>query len=230
MEKAALNDSVAGMTTDENGEANRDDSVDASVTEASSPREQRGKKAKGSIDWAPIKRDYVNGVSVSQIAQRHSISENTIYSQARRFRWVKKKPELKGMLETVSPKEIAKKAVEKEVEKAIDEQRPVINSAVREQLNGWFQKILRTSDRLHEQIESAANVRLEVEEIKSLSSSLEVVDRIARRTFGLDSPNSHAVSVFSVSSPTISCPVIDVEALPVAPPVSQSDSVPVATQ
>jgi hypothetical protein len=189
-------------------------SIDASCTEAKEGKEPREKKAKGTIDWAPIRKAWSRGLPVAQIAKEHGVKEMTIYSQANRHRWPKREAVLKGKIATVDPKELAQKAVEKSIEKAVMEQAPAINNAIKEKLNAWFQRVLTTSDKLQSHIDAMADGRLEAEEVKTLSSSLEVVDRIARRTFGLDGPAGSPVSVFSVSAPTITCPVIDVETVP----------------
>lgn len=194
--------------------------IDAAATEAKEGKEPREKKAKGSIDWAPIRKAWSRGLPVAQIAKEHGVKEMTIYSQANRHRWPKREAVLKGKIATVDPKELAQKAVEKSIEKAVMEQAPAINNAIKEKLNAWFQRVLTTSDKLQSHIDAMADGRLEAEEVKTLSSSLETVDRIARRTFGLDSPAGSPVSVFSVSAPTISCPVIDVEAIPETAPAS----------
>jgi transposase-like protein len=195
-------------------------SIDAAGTEAKEGKEPREKKAKGSIDWAPIRKAWSRGIPVAQIAKEHGVKEMTIYSQANRHRWPKREAVLKGKIATVDPKELAQKAVERSIEKAVMEQAPAINNAIREKLNAWFQRVLTTSDKLQSHIDAMADGRLEAEEVKTLSSSLETVDRIARRTFGLDSPAGSPVSVFSVQSPAISCPVIDVETIPEATPAS----------
>lgn len=195
--------------------------IDAVATEAKSRR----KREKGSIDWAPIRKAWSRGIPVAQIAKEHDVKEMTIYSQANRHRWPKREAVLKGKIAVVDPKELAQKAVEKSIEKAVVDQMPAINKAVRERLNAWFERVLTTSDKLQTHIDGMADGRLEAEEVKTLSSSLETVDRIARRTFGLDSPTgTSAVSVFSVSSPAIPCPVIDVDSLPEATPARPPSS------
>ncbi len=194
--------------------------VDTTATEAKEGKEPTEKKAKGTIDWAPIRKAWSRGLPVAQIAKEHGVKEMTIYSQANRHRWPKREAVLKGKIATVDPKELAQKAVEKSIEKAVMEQAPAINNAIKEKLNAWFQRVLTTSDKLQSHIDAMADGRLEAEEVKTLSSSLETVDRIARRTFGLDAPSGSPVSVFSVSAPTISCPVIDVEAIPETAPAS----------
>jgi hypothetical protein len=205
--------------------------VDTAGTEAKEQREPKqerqkqegkreGKRAKGTIDWNPVKRDWNRGLSVAEIARIHNLETSTIYAQASRHKWTKRQVVLKSKIETVDPKEIAQKAVEKRIEKEIQAHAPAITNAVRERLNGWFEKVLLTSGKLQVQIDNMVEGRLEAEEIKTLSSSLETVDRIARRTFGLDAPSGSPVSVFSVSAPTITCPVIDVETIPEATPAS----------
>jgi hypothetical protein len=207
------------MRTEESTEA-----IDTTATEAKEGKEPRGKRegkrAKGTIDWNPVKRDWNRGLAVAEIARIHNLETSTIYAQASRHKWTKRQVVLKSKIETVDPREIAQKAVEKRIEKEIQAHAPAISNAIRERLNGWFEKVLLTSGKLQVQIDNMVEGRLEVEEIKSLSSSLETVDRIARRTFGLDSPGQSTVSVFSVQSPAVLCPVIDVETIPATTPAS----------
>jgi hypothetical protein len=202
-------------------------SVDTAATEAEPQREpkqerpkQEGRRAKGSVDWGAIKKRWNNGESVGEISQATGVKEATIYSHAMRYRWPKRQMLGGGRKTTIEAPALVEKAVEKAVETGVATQMPALNAAIREKLSAWFEKVLKTTDRLQSQIDSYADGRLEVEEIKTLSSSLETVDRIARRTFGLDSPAGSPVSVFSVQSPAISCPVIDVETIPEATPAS----------
>lgn len=192
--------------------------VDAAATEAEPQREQRGKREKGSIDWGAIKKRWNNGESVGEISQATGVKEATIYSHAMRYRWPKRQMLGGGRKTTIEAPALVEKAVEKAVETGVATQMPALNAAIREKLAAWFEKVLKTTDRLQSQIDGYADGRLEVEEIKTLSSSLETVDRIARRTFGLDSPAGSPVSVFSVAAPTINCPVIDVETIPETTP------------
>jgi hypothetical protein len=195
-------------------------SIDAPVTEAKEGKEPREKKAKGSIDWGAIKKRWNNGESVGEISQATGVKEATIYSHAMRYRWPKRQMLGGGRKTTIEAPALVEKAVEKAVETGVATQMPALNAAIREKLSAWFEKVLKTTDRLQSQIDSYADGRLEVEEIKTLSSSLETVDRIARRTFGLDSPSGSPVSVFSVQSPAVLCPVIDVETIPESAPAS----------
>lgn len=193
--------------------------IDAGPTEAEAQREegkQPGRREKGSIDWGAIKKRWNNGESVGEISQATGVKEATVYSHAMRYRWPKRQMLYGGRKAEVKAPAMVEKAVEKAVEIGVTNQMPAINAAIREKLGQWFEKVLKTTDRLQSQIDSYADGRLEVEEIKSLSSSLETVDRIARRTFGLDSPSGSSVSVFSVAAPVVSCPVIDVEPIPEA--------------
>lgn len=194
--------------------------VDTAGTEGESQREQKGKREKGSIDWGPIRKDWNGGVSVAEISEKYGLSQSTIYSQAQRHRWPRREILAKGRVAPIKAEVVASKAVEKAIETTVAQQVPAINAVVREKLSAWFEKVLATADRLHSQVDMMSGGRLEVEEIKSLSSSLETIDRVSRRTFGLDSPAGSPVSVFSVASPAISCPVIDVETIPETTPAS----------
>jgi hypothetical protein len=200
-------------------------SIDAAATEAKEEKQEKGKRerrAKGSIDWGPIRKAWNGGLSVAEICERYNISDSTIYSQAKRYRWPRREIIPGGRNAPIEAPAIAAKATEKAIEQSVAQQIPAINAVVREKLSRWFEKVLATSDKLHAQVDALSDGRLEVEEIKSLASSLETIDRVSRRTFGLDSPSGSPVSVFSVAAPTISCPVIDVETIPEATPSTPS--------
>jgi hypothetical protein len=214
------------MQTEESTEA-----IDTTATEAKEQREpkqerqkqegKRGRTAKRmDVDWVMVKRRYLDGEPAMQIAEELGIPCQTVYSHIRRSRWPKPEPrQIAKQVAPVMAKTVAQQTQEI-VKQEVTSQAPAIAAEARKKLNDWFGKVLRVTDTLHRQIEDASERRCEVEEIKSLASSLEVVDRIARRTFGLDSPSGSPVSVFSVSAPTISCPVIDVETIPEATPAS----------
>jgi len=199
-------------------------SIDAGRTEAKEGREQRGKRGstvkRMDVDWMLVKRRWMSGEPAMQIAADMQIPYQTVYSHIRRSKWPK--PEPKRVQQAVAP--IVQKTVAQETREAVQrevaQQAPAIAAETRRRLNEWFESVLRNAGMLQRQIEDASSRRCEVEELKTLSSSLETVDRIARRTFGLDAPAGSPVSVFSVSAPTISCPVIDVETIPEATPVS----------
>lgn len=196
------------------------ESVDTGPTEAAEQRERgrtKGRTVKRlDIDWPLVKRRFQAGESMLQLAKELNVPANTIYSHIRRHRW--NRVERAQAAKVIAP--AVQKTVAQETEQIVKQevsmQAPAIAAEARRRLNEWFAKVLKVTDTLHRQIEDAAERRCEVEEIKSLSSSLETVDRIARRTFGLDSPAGSTVSVFSVSAPVVSCPVIDVEPLPEA--------------
>ena len=198
--------------------------IDAGRTEATEQRETEGKakgrREKGSIDWGPIRKDWNGGVSVAEISEKYGLSQSTVYSQAQRHRWPRREILAKGRSAPINAEAVASKAVEKAIETTVAQQVPAINAVVRQKLSKWFEKVLATADRLHSQVDMMSGGRLEVEEIKSLASTLETIDRVSRRTFGLDSPSGSPVSVFSVAAPVVSCPVIDVEPIPEATPAS----------
>ena len=199
-------------------------SIDATVTEAKEGKEPRGKRGRTAkrmdVDWVMVKRRYLDGEPAMQIAEELGIPCQTVYSHIRRSKWPKPAP--RAIAKTVAP--VLAKTVARQtqdiVKQEVTSQAPAIAAEARKKLNDWFGKVLRVTDTLHRQIEDASERRCEVEEIKSLASSLETVDRIARRTFGLDAPSGSPVSVFSVAAPTITCPVIDVETIPETTPAS----------
>lgn len=203
------------------------ESVDATRTEAKEEGETGG-KAKGrtlkrmDVDWALVKRRWMSGEPAMQIASDMQIPYQTVYSHIRRSKWPKPKPkEVQQAMVPVVQKTVAQETKEA-VQREVMAQAPAIAAETRKRLNEWFEAVLRNAGMLQRQIEDASARRCEVEEVKSLASSLEVVDRVARRTFGLDSPAGSAVSVFSVAAPVVSCPVIDVEPIPESTPTPSS--------
>lgn len=204
-------------------------SVDTVSTEAKAPRgKQRLGNGKG-IDWGTVKRLWTSGMSVADIVSATGVKRGSIYSHAERFNWPTRE-EVRASVATIAPDkvrlpDVALKHADELIKQTVALHAPAVNETVRKRLDEWFQKVLSTVSSLQRQIDAHAERRCEVEEIKSLSSSLEVVDRIARRTFGLDSPSGSApVSVFSVSSPAIACPIIDIDTLPEATPATAAES------
>lgn len=203
------------------------DTIDGSATEAKQreekPRVKRQREPTRkpcTIDWGAIKRDWNVGLTAKEIAEKYGVGLSSVYSRAQKDKWPDRETMIQSRPDPETPKAVIQRAIEKAAEKTISQQMPAVNELMRQRLNEWFERILATSDKLQRQIESKAEGHLEVEEIKSLSSSAETIDRVARRTFGLDSPGASTVSVFSVASPSINCPVIDVDALPLASPAS----------
>jgi hypothetical protein len=91
---------------------------------------------------------------------------------------------------------------------------PILSEEAKRHVKQWFDKVLSTAGRIHEQIDERLDRKLEVEELKSLALTLSSVDSTARRTFGLDQPGGPAASPWAAASLARQCPVIDVEPIP----------------
>ena len=200
--------------------------IDATLTEKEAPRERASTRKRMDVDWQLVKRRFQSGEPVMQIANELGIPAQTAYARIRRSKWKKPDPQtVQRVIVPAAAKTVAQETKET-VQREVQLMAPALAAEARRKLNDWFERVLSTTEILHRQISDASSKRLEVEEIKSLSSSLETVDRIARRTFGLDSPTGSAspVSVFSVASPAIACPIIDVDTLPEATPATPAAS------
>jgi hypothetical protein len=164
-------------------------------------------------NWTAIKRCWTAGEPVLDIASRFDLPASSIYVQASRFKWPKRRDIQAAPVINLGPNltSIAR-ITEAALPQIIAQQHSAISAAVKERIRIWFDKTLVAADGLHAQVTSKINGRLDVEEVKSLASSLEVIDRVARRTFGLDSPaGTSAVSGLSViTQPWSGSAIIDV--------------------
>ena len=186
-----------------------------SVDRLSTAQAQR-KPRNDCINWSRIKQRWINGDSVTDIATEQNIKRATIYSHADRFDWPKR-----GAAHPAGPafnavNPVTAKALEQNAMLQVAVAAPIVTEEAKQHLRKWFDGIVATATTLHRAIDSAAERKLEVEEIKSLAISLNTVDQVARRTFGLDQPGASNGSVWLSSTVARQCPVIDVEALPVA--------------
>ena len=186
--------------------------IDADPTATESPIEQESQKV---ADWKTARAEWIAGISVEEIAKRHGVTVPAVYSRCRRERWPKrpKKP-----TPPILPEKLFKAEVETAVKTAVAVQSPAIHAAVKERLGAHLAAVLGTVETLHRSLDYAAGGRLEVEELKSLSSTLDNLDRVARRTFGLDGPSGGSPgSLLATVAPAVLCPVIEAEVAPVAP-------------
>ena len=173
--------------------------LDASPTEAKAPRKRH--PARGETDWKRIRKEWESGASPGQIAYRHGITYSSISKKSKKEGWLRK--ELIAAPSQSSTQQVSQQAP--------------IQHAVKERLGRHFQTILSQVETLQRAIDEHSSRRLEVEEIKSLSQSLDLVDRIARRTFGLDSPGGGSPgSLLATVAPAVLCPVIEAEPVPPA--------------
>lgn len=175
--------------------------LDADPT-ATKPK-RKSPPPKGCTDWKRIRQEWQAGASPTVLAFRHGITYSSVYKRSVKEGWQRKEPET------------ASQAV-------IQSQASPVQSAVKERLGRHFIGVLDQVETLQQAIREHSSRRLEVEEIKSLSNSLDTVDRIARRTFGLDSPGGGSPgSLLATVAPAVLCPVVDVDPVPAPLPPAE---------
>lgn len=219
--------------------------IDATGTEKEEARGQEG-EAKGKrpraprngADWRRIRQEWVQGYAIKEIAKAHGLSEGAIYSRASRLKWPKRAaliPEGRALAKIPDeprkpvveiPEKSVKEAAESAIAQAVQAQGMAIQAKVRERIEAWFGTVSTNANRLQEHITEKTVGNLEVEEIKSLSSSLASLHGTMRQVFGIDGPEGSRVAALITSTPAIACPVIDVESLPEAAPASTPTSSP----
>ena len=186
------------------------------------------KRAK--YNWTGIKKAWVSGESVVDIGVRYNLPASAIYSKASISGWPRRRDLLQAMPKPETPSLTAiARTTETLIPQIVAQQHNVISAEVRNRIKAWFDKTLKACNGLHEQLDRKTKRNLDVEEIKSLAGSLELIDRVARRTFGLDSPGSQGAGVAGlalVSQPWSGSAIIDVTPEPVArleAPATQPD-------
>lgn len=146
--------------------------------------------------WGRIKREWEAGTSTTTLSLRYGLTYDTVWRRSKREGWIRREEEN-------TPKPASQQASQP------------VQSAVKERLGRHFVGVLDQVETLQQAIREHSSRRLEVEEIKSLSNSLDTVDRIARRTFGLDGPGGGSPgSLLATVAPAVLCPVIDAEPVP----------------
>lgn len=206
--------------------------VDAAATEGESQRGNKARAPRNGANWRAIRKQWSQGYAIKEIARAHGLSEGAIYSRASRAKWprrtemivegramAKLPEEPKQPVVEISEK-AAKEAADMAIAQAVNAQGMAIQAKVKERIEGWFQVVTTNANRLQEHITEKTAGNLEVEEIKSLSSSLASLHGTMRQVFGLDGPDGSRVAAMITAAPTISCPVIDVETIPEATPAS----------
>jgi len=173
--------------------------VDAASTATKAPKKERKQYPKnGSIQWGRIKKEWEAGASPTTLAYRHGITYDAVYKRIKREGWERREP-----------------AAVQEVSQPVNQP---IAMAVKERLGRHFQQVLNQVETLQRGIDEHSSRRLEVEELKTLSTTLDNLDRIARRTFGLDGPGGGSPgSLLATVAPAVLCPIIEAEVAPVAP-------------
>lgn len=211
--------------------------IDTGRTEAETQKEegkQKPRAPRNGADWRRIRQEWVQGYAIKEIAKAHGLSEGAIYSRASRLQWPKraalipegralaKIPEAPKKAVVEVPDKAVKEATEAAIAQAVNAQGMALQAKVRERIEGWFNVVSSNANRLQEHITEKTAGNLEVEEIKSLSSSLASLHGTMRQVFGIDTPEGSRVAAYITSAPVVSCPVIDVEPIPESTPAPSS--------
>ncbi len=172
------------------------------------------KPTKRRHNWAAIKKCWNAGEAVADISLRHNVGIQQIYQHASEGKWTRRRDMADAEQKPVMPSSAAiARTTETALPQIIAQQHAFVSAEVKRRINAWFDKTLSTADGLHDEIISKVRRIHDVEEIKSLAGSLELVDRVARRTFGLDSPGSQSSGISGlalVAQPWSGSAVIDV--------------------
>jgi len=199
--------------------------IDADST-ATQRQRKKSKPAPTRGDWSNRPRTnwpeayslWVAGEPIARIVEATGISESSLRTKASRANWPQRQL---FNAQRVAAKEIPK-IIERHMEATVKEE--VAKAAVgiprvlQEKIAEHFDRVLKTVKALHGQINDNASKRCEVEEIKSLSSSLDTLDRISRRTFGLDSTDgTKAASLVASSVTRVDCPIVEADVVSEAP-------------
>jgi hypothetical protein len=182
--------------------------IDGEPTEA---KAQRYRLRNDGANWSKIRRQWSQGESPTLIARQHGVAVSSVYKHANKENW----PQRPGGVPRKKPDS---EAIEGNCVATIEPEKPLrsaISLAVKERLSHHFSTVLSTVSILQRGVDEHANRRLEVEELKTLANTLDTVDKVARRTFGLDSPGSGSPgSLLATVAPAVLCPVLDAEPVP----------------
>lgn len=192
--------------------------------------EQTTWSRKPRTDWADIRNAWIAGDSVEDICTQFGTTRNSVYSRSRSDDWPERvgqpvKPlaamtkDRQEKLAHTQVRQAAKSVVLSEI-RNLGQEVPAI---IKEQIKEHFAATLHTTRQIHRKVDAKVDEADEVEDLRSLSSTLETIDRVARRTFGLDSPDGRNLGALVSCATSVSCPalggsVIDVVPEPVTSP------------
>lgn len=187
------------------------------MSTAQSPKKTWSRKARG--DWPVIRAAWEAGERPVDLAKRFPISPETISNKATKDQWQRAGLNTTRIASKAIAANLIPQVVQQEVKAAIHEEVAKVThgipAAVRAKLEEHFAAVIGTATELHKVIDRKVKGSLEVEEIKSLSSSLLNVDAIKRRAFGLDGPEGQRISaglLMSTATPSRSI-VVEAEVI-----------------
>lgn len=121
--------------------------------------------------WNEIEADYIRGEYKNQdLADKYSISINTLENRIKIKEWKRKKTELNGKIQ----KEVAKKIIKAEVSRT--EKQLALADSIRELMQKGINQLL-------------VNPEFKIADIKTLTSSLTDLQKVERTAEGLDDKN-----------------------------------------
>lgn len=136
------------------------------------------------VDWEAVRREYCdNCVPAKDVAAKYGLRVNHIYQRAHRQKW----PTPLNQVQATASKAV-KAAISKRVGDAVARAEPAIAKAVQE----WQERTLKHAGKSIDKVGTALEGNLELEELKTAVSVLDVADRVGRRALGLDRDASSA--------------------------------------
>jgi len=165
--------------------------------------------------WKVIRKRYLAGEEIADVAKEYGISESAIYAKVSRHNWPRRSMAIaRGMKVAALPEPISAKQTEAIVNEAARAEVPAIQARIAKQVGNWLSKVEQNANDLQEKVSDRIHGRLEVEEIKTLALTLSSLHNTMRSVFGLDAPGGPAASPWAAASLARQCPVIDVEPVP----------------
>jgi transposase-like protein len=165
--------------------------------------------------WKAIKRQYLNGENIAEVAKQHGIAESSIYAKATRYSWPKRSVSINnGRILAELPSKALITSSSAAVNQATQAEMPAIQAKVAAHIGQWLSKVEQNANDLQERVAEKILGKLEVEEIKTLALTLSSLNGTMRSVFGLDQPGGPAASPWAAASLARQCPVIDVEPVP----------------
>lgn len=182
------------------------------------PDVQKGKRGFVPVDadWTGIRQDYCqNALSVKELAVKYGVNPHTIYKRSVREQWPIPKRVVKDRINR-----IAKLSVSQKVRETMQKVTPALEQAVKE----WQERTIGLAGVAREKVAEKLSGELEAEELKTVASTLDVVDRVGRRSLGLDKETSGSSPVGAVlhmrlellglaGSPLPTGPTVEIQAL-----------------
>jgi len=176
-----------------------------------SPVKHRGFAVKKVVNWDAIKEDYtVKFLSVKEIEEKYGVKPMHLYQVSRRKGWQR----VAGPVGQAARK-AAKAVIDQAINRQIAHVRPAVEQAVKE----WQDRTLSLAETARAKVGQHLSSELDVEELKTSVATLDTVDKVGRRTLGLDREAGDAGSARVAVAVRLELLGLGESGLSVSPPV-----------